>query len=245
MATETPETLATWAVKTSDSATQLVADLDVMKTCSKCGEVKASDEFPKIGARCQRCKNEYLREWARRPKVAERIRERRNRPEEKERLKRFQQSPEYMARRRELSRTPEMKAKRADYNRRTNNATQKRSVEKRRFDPITRANAIVGCRHYQAIRRGIPANREDMLQVVLSAIRRGTCEVSGIPFTHANGKISATSLTLDRVTPERGYVAGNMRCVLHAVNMGMSDWGLDVTLRIWDAVKTHQNRYEG
>jgi hypothetical protein len=51
----------------------------------------------------------------------------------------------------------------------------------------------------------------------------GHCEVTGIPFTMWVGTTVATSPSLDRIDPSRGYVDGNCRFVLWAVNRFKGD----------------------
>lgn len=74
------------------------------------------------------------------------------------------------------------------------------------------------------------------------------CAVSGLLFRPNAGKEAGTYRgayrpSLDRIRPKLGYVIGNVRLVLVAVNVAMSDWGEDVLLDIARAlVKRHSGR---
>ncbi len=65
-------------------------------------------------------------------------------------------------------------------------------------------------------------------------IDRGICELSGLPFV-LDGPRSAFSPSLDRIDPALGYVACNVRIVLHALNAALGDWGEDVFGKIAEA----------
>lgn len=73
--------------------------------------------------------------------------------------------------------------------------------------------------------------------------QKGVCAVSGLPFSiyEASSRINPYQPSLDRVTPSSGYVHGNCRLVLYAVNLGMSDFWLSDYARICRAVaKKHK-----
>ncbi len=48
--------------------------------------------------------------------------------------------------------------------------------------------------------------------------QEGLCALSGIRMTWATGKSSPTSISVDRIDSDRGYVEGNVRLVCMAVN---------------------------
>lgn len=63
------------------------------------------------------------------------------------------------------------------------------------------------------------------------------CALSGLKFQPTAGKDAGTYRgayrpSLDRIRPKLGYVRDNVRLVLVAVNVAMSDWGEDVLLDI-------------
>ena len=107
------------------------------------------------------------------------------------------------------------------------NSTRRR-IEKR-------AMCLVAAARIRARKRGLlfalTASDTAALQAVID---RGVCQVSGVALT-LRGPRSATSPSLDRITPALGYIAGNVRIVCHALNAGMGDWGEADLRRIVEA----------
>jgi len=66
----------------------------------------------------------------------------------------------------------------------------------------------------------------------------GACAVSGLRFQHSRSKWirNPYAPSLDRIEPKAGYVEGNVRFVLDAVNVALNEWGLDTILPIFRAV---------
>jgi hypothetical protein len=57
-------------------------------------------------------------------------------------------------------------------------------------------------------------------------------------FGKSNGnKASANSPSIDKIDPTLGYVEGNVRLVVHHVNMAMSEFGLDALLKLVQDIK--------
>ena len=59
----------------------------------------------------------------------------------------------------------------------------------------------------------------------------GLCEVIGMILSFDNGrpgKWNPYRCSIDRISPSKGYVKGNIRLVCLAVNIAMNTWGLDV-----------------
>lgn len=61
-----------------------------------------------------------------------------------------------------------------------------------------------------------PATIHDLMQKFEA--QNGCCAVTGIKLTWAQGKVLATSISLDRIDPNGGYSSGNIRLVCQAVN---------------------------
>lgn len=93
---------------------------------------------------------------------------------------------------------------------------------------------LVGARK-RAEQRGLgfDASRE-FREDVVSRVLRGRCELTDLPFSKREGgrHQCAYSPSLDRIDPAKGYVPGNVRVVLWAVNASIGSWGLDVALDI-------------
>jgi hypothetical protein len=76
----------------------------------------------------------------------------------------------------------------------------------------------------------------------------GKCKLSGMPFMRYETGKSRRPLpyapSLDRIFPEDGYVEGNVRFVLWALNMALGEHGLDIYLEIAKAViEQSRNRH--
>ena len=46
----------------------------------------------------------------------------------------------------------------------------------------------------------------------------GRCPITREPFVRGEGKVGPRSMTLDRIIPELGYVAGNIAVISHLAN---------------------------
>ena len=79
----------------------------------------------------------------------------------------------------------------------------------------------------------ISEKEHDRIAAVIAA---GKCEVTGLPFANLEGTANPWSPSLDRIRPALGYVDGNIRVVVWALNMAKSGWGDDVLLRLAHAI---------
>jgi hypothetical protein len=75
------------------------------------------------------------------------------------------------------------------------------------------------------------------------------CEISGIRFNYDPQPRKTKSHfkhpirpSLDRIDNAGGYVPGNVRFVLHCVNIGINEWGLDNYIAVCAAVAGHQRQ---
>lgn len=75
------------------------------------------------------------------------------------------------------------------------------------------------------------------------------CEISGIAFNYDPQPRKTKSHfkhpirpSLDRIDNAGGYVPGNVRFVLHCVNIGINEWGLDNYIAVCAAVAGHQRQ---
>lgn len=75
-------------------------------------------------------------------------------------------------------------------------------------------------------------------------IDAGHCEVTGIPFDLTKAK-AWNAPSLDQIIPRAGYTTSNTRVVLYALNVMASDWGLDVVVKIADAIRAPSKAYDG
>lgn len=76
-------------------------------------------------------------------------------------------------------------------------------------------------------------------------LEAGHCELTGIPFVFPvknSLRADPYAPSVDRINPKNGYVPDNCRVVLFSVNLAISDWGLDVTLHICEALLSRHRR---
>lgn len=122
-----------------------------------------------------------------------------------------------------------IRAKQAEWAATNRERLLRKNADRRRSK---RAMCLVAAARVRARKRSltfdVPPHEIERLQAVIDA---GRCELSGVPLTLDGGR-TATSPSLDRIKPERGYVVGNLRIVCHALNAGMGDWGAEELRRI-------------
>jgi hypothetical protein len=81
---------------------------------------------------------------------------------------------------------------------------------------------------YRCKRRALPFDLTAEYLEDLFEAQAGLCALTGIQMDFersGTGKRSAYMASVDRIVPERGYVQGNVRWVIFAVNMALSNWG--------------------
>lgn len=65
-------------------------------------------------------------------------------------------------------------------------------------------------------------------------VRRGKCELTGLPF-HVGAGLRWDSPSLDRIDAAKGYRYDNVRVILHGMNTSLGSWGETVLARMWTA----------
>ena len=71
-------------------------------------------------------------------------------------------------------------------------------------------------------------------------IEVGACEVTGLPFDLTQPK-SWNAPSLDQIVPSAGYTQQNTRVVLYALNTMANNWGVELIVKIADAIKTRRS----
>lgn len=91
-----------------------------------------------------------------------------------------------------------------------------------------RFNTIKG----RAKRFDIPFDLDEPYLRDLLELQNNACVLTGLVFETEDIGTRKHHLpfspSLDRIVPDKGYTKGNVRWVVHAINMAMSNWGLDV-----------------
>lgn len=86
-----------------------------------------------------------------------------------------------------------------------------------------RAAALIGAAKSRARKKGLPFNLSEHVAFYHALVEAGVCQLTGLPLSKQHGSPFAPSL--DRIKPELGYVHGNVRVVLFAINMALGEWG--------------------
>lgn len=99
----------------------------------------------------------------------------------------------------------------------------------------------------KSLRRGLerrptdnPAVLSDLL--MLWEKQQGCCAVSRLPMTWGKGNFYPTSISIDRINPEEGYTAANIRLVCYAVNAFKGRWSDDHMYEIAVAIVANMKR---
>lgn len=115
-------------------------------------------------------------------------------------------------------------------------AAGKLSYARIHADPGARARYLIRAARARAKLKGLPF--DILVNDILWQIELGVCAVTGIPFHFAanEGRHPFTP-SIDRVDNDLGYVKGNVRVVVWALNAMRGDWGDAVLLQVADALK--------
>lgn len=103
------------------------------------------------------------------------------------------------------------------------------------------ATKLVQNARMRAARRKVPCDLTVPFVIDMLHDQGLVCSVSGLPFdlafnlekTHSRNLFAPS---IDRISAKSGYVRGNVRIVLVAVNYGINEWGFDAYVRICRAV---------
>jgi hypothetical protein len=86
------------------------------------------------------------------------------------------------------------------------------------------AQALIGHARNRARQKKLPF---DLCEAdILPILEAGRCQITGIEFVK-NVPLHPRSPSLDRIMPKKGYVKGNVRLVLLAINGALGPWGLE------------------
>ena len=127
----------------------------------------------------------------------------------------------------------------------------KRSVEKwqkanREYFPKYRAKnpalVLASYARERAKKNKLPFDLYEHTEEIQKRLDIGICEMSGVSMTRGRSHSGPFSPSIDRIEPNLGYVYSNIRVVCHALNMGMSDWGVEPLIQILDGVRARLNQ---
>lgn len=97
----------------------------------------------------------------------------------------------------------------------------------------------------RAKRKGLAFDLSPEYIQALYEQQKGLCAVTGLPMNFDRSGWSERNpymASLDRIVPDKGYLKGNVRWVLFAVNMAMSNWGESLFRTIAEAYLAKQSQ---
>lgn len=229
------------------------------KLCHTCGTVKPLAMFPKWRMKCRACKSAEnaarLRErYISDPKFAASVQKRTARWQ----AQNAEKSNEYHRRRHaaKIAKGDEqyiakISAAQQRYRdtkkgKATTSARMKRYEETgqmkawrdaRRTKPESRTSQIVAGARNRAVKLNIPCDIS--YDDVYGAVANGRCQKTGIAFDlapHPDHRVHPLAPSIDRISPKKGYVKGNIQVVVWAYNSARNQWGDDVLLTLARAI---------
>jgi hypothetical protein len=119
-------------------------------------------------------------------------------------------------------------------------AKNRAGIVDRRLNPARRLRTLIASARGRAKRSEIDFDLDNHLDPLLGRFLKGRCEITGIGFD-LEAKAAWNSPSLDRIKPDQGYVLGNVRFVLWAVNAALGNWGEDVFTEVASAFLEKRN----
>ena len=99
---------------------------------------------------------------------------------------------------------------------------------------VKRAHKLIAAAKSQASKKNsLPFNLQEHKDYYQKIIDEGYCQLTGLKFSMDAKSPFAPSL--DRIIPNLGYVHGNVRVIVFALNMGLGAWGEDAYLKVAEA----------
>lgn len=119
----------------------------------------------------------------------------------------------------------------------------KRRLDQRYASPRSRAFGMLSSAKSRAKKKFLDFNLTKLW--VIQKLEAGCCELSGIPFDFTRSEKSnfnPLSPSIDRIDNSKGYTFDNCRVILTALNVALSEYGLDLYIKIAKKVISSQKR---
>ena len=105
--------------------------------------------------------------------------------------------------------------------------------KKWRSSPSSRAREMIASSKWAAKKKCIPYDIDRAW--LMPKLESGICELTGIPFQLEpldDGRQNPYTASLDRIVPSKGYVKGNVRVILWALNAAFNSYGEEIYAKI-------------
>jgi len=94
-----------------------------------------------------------------------------------------------------------------------------------KYRRVRRAQLLLSVAKYRAKAKKLAFDLDaEDVALLQATIDAGFCQMTGLPFDLDKGKTWNTP-SIDRIDPKAGYVKGNVRVILYALNVMMNTWG--------------------
>lgn len=123
-----------------------------------------------------------------------------------------------------------------------NNERCKAYGRSHRTDAHARISSAKSKAKIRAEKKGVPFNLTTEYLEELYKAQGGRCIISGKEFQLIKGK-SPNGPSLDRIIPELGYVAGNVRWVTCDVSCALNEYGFEPLLKLCIQILKHNNKW--
>ncbi len=206
----------------------------MMRQCVQCGETKplvnfTRDKTRKDGKnpRCKYC-------------VSINLAAKYGVPQEKVKKINYDVQAKYHAR-------PDVKAKKRENARKLRLAMTPEQIEAKRLTTAEwrkrSPRTAISCNLHLALRRRPtenPVTLDEAMEIWFS--QDGRCAVTGIEMTWRQGKVTQTSISMDRIDFEKGYSKENIRFVCQAINQFRGRMTDDEMYAMAEAIIAHRKR---
>lgn len=104
--------------------------------------------------------------------------------------------------------------------------------DKEKTKPEWRVRQLLARAKNRAIAKNLPFDLSADYLLHLWEEQGGKCAVSGRTFCLDYDGLHPDTVSIDRITPQLGYVRGNVRLVTYHVNVAISEFGLSAFLNL-------------
>jgi len=119
-----------------------------------------------------------------------------------------------------------------NYSSRCKSCVKAEAAESNRRNPESQ---MIRAAKHRAKKNWLSFDLDDYRMEIRQRLSTGVCEMTGLPFC-ADGPRNWDSPSIDRINPEKGYVYGNIRLIVWALNSAFGHWGEDkfaIVARAW------------
>lgn len=112
-----------------------------------------------------------------------------------------------------------------------------------RYRQNNRMKGMIRAARQRSLKLGVDFDLDQHAEALRDRLAINRCEMTGMEFNRlGSGRQEWNSPTLDRIEPAAGYVYGNVRVVIYAMNAILGNWGEDVARIVFAAWYDNERR---